>query len=375
MSSVPRPSDGHNLPHYNELEISLFGPGIGECVVVHLGAGEWMIVDSCLDRETKRPVALTYLEELGVEMTAVKLIVASHWHDDHCEGIATTLRAAQDAHFVCSAALRSDEFFSMVASSKTAMMTSPGVSEMCNVLEIIEERQPERVRAGSVAPMYAKAGYRAFIRPDGETCGAEVYALSPSDGALRLSWGEIAQSIPGLGQTKRRAIALSPNQVAVALSVRVGNLTVLLGADLEENASSTLGWKAVINSPVRPKDLACVFKVPHHGSRDAHSADLWTSMLTENPAAILTPFATGGKFLPSAADLNRLHRFTTEVYCTALPGGVKPQRRSGAVDGLANQVARSRRAIRRPTGHVRVRAESSGPSLDIHHCRGAFKVK
>lgn len=375
MSFVPRPRNGHSPPLYDELEVSLFGPGIGECVLVHLGAGEWMIVDSCLDRETRRPVALTYLEELGVDTAEVKLIVASHWHDDHCQGIADTLRAAQRAEFVCSAALTNQEFLNMVAGSRTAMMISSGVSEIRDILEILEERQQEPARAGSVSPMFAKSGFRAFWRSDGETGGAEVHALSPSDGALRLSWREIAQSIPELGQTKRRAIALRPNQIAVALSVRVGRAAALLGADLEESSSSTLGWRAVISSSVRPRDPASVFKVPHHGSRNAYSADVWSNMLTANPCAIVTPFVTGGTFLPTDADLRRLQVHTTDVYCTARPGGTRPPRRSGAVDGFANRLARSRRAIRGPTGHIRVRAKSSGSPLDIHCCRGAFRLE
>ena len=40
-------------PRTDELEVSLFGPGVGECVIVHLGAGEWMVVDSCLDPATR----------------------------------------------------------------------------------------------------------------------------------------------------------------------------------------------------------------------------------------------------------------------------------------------------------------------------------
>lgn len=36
-------------PVADELEVSVFGPGVGESVVVHLGHGDWMVVDSCLN--------------------------------------------------------------------------------------------------------------------------------------------------------------------------------------------------------------------------------------------------------------------------------------------------------------------------------------
>src|SRR5262245_58961005 len=61
------PNSKHTPPASDEVEISLFGPGIGECSVVHLGGGQWMVVDSCIDRSTRRPVALEYLAEIGVD--------------------------------------------------------------------------------------------------------------------------------------------------------------------------------------------------------------------------------------------------------------------------------------------------------------------
>ena len=54
-------------PEPNQLELSLFGPGRGECAVIHLGWGDWACIDSCIDRATKRPAALSYLERIGVD--------------------------------------------------------------------------------------------------------------------------------------------------------------------------------------------------------------------------------------------------------------------------------------------------------------------
>src|SRR5438067_455186 len=49
VSSSPVPKT--EPPDSSELELSVFGPGRGECLVVHLGAGEWMVVDSCLNEQ------------------------------------------------------------------------------------------------------------------------------------------------------------------------------------------------------------------------------------------------------------------------------------------------------------------------------------
>ena len=38
-------------PRRDEVEVTLFGPGYGESVVVHAGVDDWLVVDSCLDAD------------------------------------------------------------------------------------------------------------------------------------------------------------------------------------------------------------------------------------------------------------------------------------------------------------------------------------
>lgn len=78
-----------------------FFPGYGECVVVHVGENQWLIVDSCRNPRTGNPIASDYLESLGLEFSAVvRLIVATHWHDDHMEGLADLVSKASAVQFV-----------------------------------------------------------------------------------------------------------------------------------------------------------------------------------------------------------------------------------------------------------------------------------
>lgn len=39
-------------PAADEIEFSLFGPGYGEAVAVHLGDGTWLLIDSCIDPDS-----------------------------------------------------------------------------------------------------------------------------------------------------------------------------------------------------------------------------------------------------------------------------------------------------------------------------------
>lgn len=334
-----------------------------------------MVVDSCVDRATKSPIALEYLDRLGVDVPdAVKLVVVTHWHDDHIKGISSVFRTAESATIVCSAALRNREFFQVVAASERAMTESPGMGEFSAIFAILEERAPVGVRPASIGPQWVMENQCLFLRNAAQTCPAEVHALSPSSGSITLALRGIGQLLPQYNAPKRRAVALSPNQIAVVLWFKVGDIRVLLGADLEETPSPTTGWKAIVASTSRPNDRAPIFKVPHHGSVNADSPDVWSHMLEPEPVAVLTPFASGTSPLPSARDFARLSKRTPNLYCTASPDGWSPPKRDPAVEKTIRDVAPKRRAIVGPMGHVRMRSKCSSPPISVDLFNGAYRV-
>jgi glyoxylase-like metal-dependent hydrolase (beta-lactamase superfamily II) len=128
-------------PESYELEISLFGPGIGESIVAHLGDGDWIVVDSCKDRKSRQPVALQYLNSLGVDVAnKVKLVVATHWHDDHIKGLAEVLRAAEKAEFVSSAAYLFRDLVRIVKVGAEVSL-SPATKEFGEIIELLLDRK------------------------------------------------------------------------------------------------------------------------------------------------------------------------------------------------------------------------------------------
>jgi hypothetical protein len=331
--------------------------------VVHAAEGDWLIVDSCIDSDARVPVALEYLQKLGVDVaTQVRLVVASHWHDDHIRGLAQTLEAAESADFSCSIALRSEEFAVLTELMKdSAFISKTGVAEFGRMFDVLSERRSH---------LWAVGDKRLWTR-SGTECS--VWALSPSNMAVTLSLRGFATLLPtSPGDPKGRVISLSPNHAAVVLLIEIGDVRVLLGADLEETGDDETGWTAILSSSGRPTGVAEVFKVPHHGSPDADQPRVWEEMLTSSPIAVLTPYTRGRTPRPTEDDKARICARTATAYLTAPARAPRSPRRDRAVERTVKEVVRTIRQVQPPVGHVRLRYDLQGqPAAWEVECFGA----
>ena len=105
-------------PDSDEFEFTLIGPGYGESIILHLGGGVWVLVDSNVDKDGN-PGSLQYLESIGCDPAqSVALIVASHWHDDHIRGMEKMVKVCSSAKFCCSNALCNNEFLATISAWK-----------------------------------------------------------------------------------------------------------------------------------------------------------------------------------------------------------------------------------------------------------------
>lgn len=211
----------NTAPNGDELEVSLFGPGVGECVVVHLGDGAWMIIDSCLD-ESGQPVALSYLVAIGVDPTqAVKLIVVSHWHDDHIRGLAEIVHRCHNAKIVYSSALLKKEFLTFVDVMNDPSLSidrgKSGLNEMARVIDKLHQRKTGRPPQVDLKP--ANADTRIF-----NTGGVEVWTLSPSSVDFNNALLEFSAMTEQL-TTNYRGVVPAPTSNLNAVAIWVSSST------------------------------------------------------------------------------------------------------------------------------------------------------
>lgn len=347
-------------PESDQIEISLFGPGYGESALLHVGDNSWLLVDSCINPISKEPSPLEYFDKIGINPSkAIKLVVASHWHDDHIRGLAGVYRKCVTAEFVISAALRSTEFLTFVyALGRRSLIETSGVHEFYEVMEILKER------LSAASPKFAISDrliWRKSVSPTGASLPCEVHSLSPSDESMKLALKEIGNLLPRERQPKIRAVAKRPNHVAVVLWIRIGQICILMGSDLENTKDPGTGWSVIINSQTRPEGKACVFKIPHHSSKSADDPSVWTRMLEQDPISILTPFMLGNLVLPTKSDANRICGNTKNAYSSAKIVSKRPKKKAKTVERTIRETAKNIKQVNPSTGHIRLRTKDLQP--------------
>jgi hypothetical protein len=201
----------------------------------------------------------------------------------------------------------------------------------------------------------------------GFTC--EVTTLSPSDRELELAVAALGSLLPQHLQAKGRIPDRRPNDTSVVTWISIGEIKILLGADLEEHGDTARGWSAIISNKQRPGGKATIFKVPHHGSENGHHRDTWIELLTEHPIALVTPWNRGGG-LPTASDVARVTGLAPGSFVTtsAARGAAVPKRSVAVEKTIRETVGRLRSSQPRP-GRITLRSNITPPykiwSIDL----------
>lgn len=353
-------------PDPDEIEVSVFGPGFGEAIAIHIGEGRWILIDSCQESDADTPASIEYLKRLDVELQeAVKLVVATHWHDDHVRGISKVVNTCTSALFVCSAATSTKEFRHLAAIPEVTnnKVKSSSFKEMGRVFRTLYERG-NNVRS-TPFPKITRACanrhlFKAQIVVREENVDVAVFALSPSDADVSKALTHFSTLASQEGRHNYYVPPLQPNHSSVVIWVQVGNHHVLLGGDLEVTDDPDTGWLAVFDSLVIP-DQATMFKISHHGSENGDHDEIWAKLLAEDPIAVLTPYRLGGNFLPRISDIVRLLNRSPHIYITAPPAARKSKWR-GAVKDIIDEMTTTMTEYYSGWGHVRLRQKITASS-------------
>jgi beta-lactamase superfamily II metal-dependent hydrolase len=348
-------------PEPSTFELSLFGCGVGASIALHVGGGDWVLIDSCRKSKNDPPMALTYLRDIGVDPAkAVKLIVITHWHDDHIKGISEIVAKCSSARVAFSSALSSPEFLQTVAISTDENYIldreTSGVRELGQILGILLERNKKAPGLNS-HPIKTQADHLSH-----RNGSCKVHAISPSPASINKAFAEISRLWKQQVECDNRRTVPKPrsNHNSVAIWMNWGKRRALLGADLEITNDPTTGWTAALRCQIFPDGKASIFKIPHHGSPNGDSDDVWSSLVEpKNPIAALTTFSCGATPRPTEEDIGRISRRTSELYLTTAPTHAFPKR-DRAVERTIKEVTKSRKLLSKSLGQIQIRWAKNG---------------
>ena len=345
-------------PHNNQVEISLFGPGFGECILIHYADGDWFIVDSCLCPDSKRPISLVYLEELGVEKDNVKGLLLTHWHSDHTSGAFEIIRDCPNARLYLPQALSKKEALSLAYMFDSDAFSSVGeeIKEFRKITDFLfQNKQKNRL-------VTVKTGHSFFMK---KTNGhsLRMLALSPSDVAVNWSTTKLSQQLPKVGaQRLKNVVPDDPNLNAVAIHFSYGEMSILLGSDLEESGNHDTGWSAIVNSNLYHEQnlsKSQFFKVPHHGSCNGHHDAVWRDLLAPKPISIETPYSKLANPLPTDDDTARIIALSKSLHVTKKVERKKPPRkRDNSAEKMLKYISKERFVIDKTIGHIQIRFDN-----------------
>lgn len=373
------PTAWSDPPAADELEVTLFGPGYGECIAVHLGESEWMIVDSCIPKgfspagedsalAPEAHPALAYLLGLGVDLGDVTRLVATHWHDDHVRGLDHLVAHCPRAQLITSPVLSADEL----------------LVGLCEADPLDDQRITNGVEVMRRAVVRAEQDRRWKTHAEGvflpTRSGTAVLLLAPSASSQVRAQRELGRLLDL--QRHGDKVRVSPprrNDSCIVLWVECpgnpageqGSISVLLGGDLEVVRDEDQGWRGVHGSEFRPTSgRASLVKVAHHGSANGQYVPVWTDM-TAAPLALLTPWDRG-RGLPTDAGLATVRAYASTVAATAaLP--LRNKKRNGVVRQTIDLTGG--RATSRATYAAGQRESApSGPDWRLHLVPPAVKI-
>lgn len=293
----------------------LFGRGQGESVLVQLSEDDWMIVDSCTN-DNKEPAAIRYLIDIGKNPAdVVKLIVISHFHNDHIKGMSKIIDICTKADVCISSALNTFEFHAYLSAISSPDINISQTSEMKAILNQVGLfKGPRKLR-------FAIADRHLYKNGD-----VSVVSLSPCDNDIKESDSNFASLLEvnnKMSDVSKSAALINPNHYSIVLRIfdDKSQSEMLLGADLE--VSKTGGWDEVCNCNLSPKpNRVNVFKIPHHGSITGFHEPTWQHLINSSPECVMTTFNTHN--LPTPEMQEKYKVKAKNLYCASTPKNYTP---------------------------------------------------
>lgn len=358
-------------PDICEIIVASQGGGYGECVLAHIGDNDWIIVDSCVDPNNREPIALKILSEYQINTRNVKLILCTHWHQDHINGLSKVIESCPNAQFSFARTIDKDKFLRFIEFDyqHKAKFDNSVTKEFRECLEVINRSQNKKriIRASAD---------RVLISNEYKSKRISVSSLSPSEKALTDFEVQLAKLSNEKTYSNIRIPHKSPNDKSVVLLLEVGEYSVLFGADLEVISDDNYGWLNITrySNIINGAHKSTLFKIPHHGSENGYHNEIWEVLLKTNPDAIIAPFSS--QSLPNKMFVDLYVSLTNTLnFTSSLKNSKRAKKRGRSVNKLIDDFVPSMKEIKYSYGLVSCSLDftKKNSKWSIKHEGEAFK--
>ena len=351
-------SESLTAPADDEVEITLIGgtAGYGESVLVHIGAGKWVVIDSCVNAVTGECSPLAYLKDLyGEEIGEhIGYVVCSHWHDDHIKGLSEIVEnCTSRTKFAVSCSDDRQKWVYEMLSDYNYEGRSTKLKELTNTykeankkgIEILKLKQNERVFNENGVEGFALSPSQSVINElDKEVADAmrryhkvlnqllklKTINTATIDDAMTLQ-DETFKAFENIVEEdveedilveeatnllKYKDIKkVNPNDRCVAMLISFNQHHVILGADLE-NKDGMSGWIAVADCVSMKGVKSSLFKIPHHGSETGYNEYFLRGHVKKDAVMKLSAWTKGDLIDPKEEMLRAYYNYSNNLYIT-----------------------------------------------------------
>ncbi len=313
----PSASDSEN----NIIHVAVFGPGYGESIVIKAPSLGWGVIDSCLHRIKGRNLnpALEYLKSHGVKK--LSFLILTHPHKDHFQGfdliIDHFLGRIDRICYYSGTGLR--EYRMYLAKKQT--LREPGLVELASIFKKIKEAKEN---GANIVKLSERT---EILRPKkyGENF-LEMVALSPSEESVGKYIEVLFDAIPTKdGEYIYAVDDSSHNLISSAVYLKIDNVSLIFGSDLENGINEFTGWRGVLNNIDSPDLSTNYVKVPHHGSDGAFFKPIWEEFGKSNKIiSVITPYNRLTNPLPRVEVIERIKEFSQKIAITSRVRTTRP---------------------------------------------------
>jgi hypothetical protein len=359
-------------PNENELEITVFGPGYGESIVLHVPGIGWGVIDSCEVRKHPTPLALHYLLNLlSPPYPKLAFVLLTHPHEDHYKGLDKIIREYPGGvERICryeGDGVRELKRY-LVQQRVAGNYVSPG---LVNVFKTIGEAEKAGVNFRRLGEMTLVFDLKNVPIEGYGTANICLMALSPSAASCQKYVDTLFKAFPQRGKPVQPVPDEAHNLISVALLLKIGEIQVIFGSDVETGLKNNTGWNGIIFNRDCPELWTNLIKVSHHGSEDGFNPLAWQNHGKRmKPIAIITPFCHGSTLLPKKKDIENIKRVSNKVGITSSIQFGKDLYKYYPRDVVRNLSthARSLKVIEYPEkiGFIRVRYLLDGTVKECH---------